>query len=153
MNGAVRKEDVRILPMEERHIGELARLEASCFSSPWSEEGLRAELQSETAVFLVAEREGRVLGYAGMHAICGECYVDNIAVFPDCRGTGLGRRLTEALIQKGREEKGSFITLEVRPSNEAAVRLYASLGFAPVGRRKNFYTRPAEDAVIMTLFF
>ena len=72
MIGLESEKEIHILPMEERHIVELARLEAVCFSSPWSEEGLRAELQSETAVFLVAEQEGRVLGYAGMHMVCGE---------------------------------------------------------------------------------
>ncbi len=146
-------EEIRIVPMEERHIKELARLEALCFSSPWSEEGLRAELTSDTAVFLVAEAEEQILGYAGMHMVCGECYVDNIAVFPECRGRGLGRRLTEALIQKGREGNGIFITLEVRPSNEPAVKLYDSLGFQPVGRRKGFYTHPTEDALLMTLAY
>ena len=71
MIGLESEKGIHILPMEERHIVELARLEAVCSSSPWSEEGLRAELQSETAVFLVAEQEGRVLGYAGMHMVCG----------------------------------------------------------------------------------
>lgn len=148
---------IRICPMEERHIKELARLEALCFSAPWSEEGLGAELQSETAVFFVAEKEKEkkkeVLGYAGMHTVLGECYIDNIAVFPQYRGMGVGRMLTESLISWGKEHDALFITLEARSSNSAALGLYGSLGFQEVGRRKGFYSRPREDALILTLYF
>lgn len=137
--------------MEERHLSELARLERLCFSEPWTREGLAAELGSGTAVFLVAELCGRTAGYAGMHCVCGECYVDNIAVFPQLRRAGIGRALTEALIARARERDAEFVTLEVRASNAAARSLYGSLGFREAGLRRDFYRRPAEDALILTL--
>lgn len=160
---------IRIVPMEERHIRPLAELERLCFSEPWTESGLRAELENESAVFRVAEAldpaggpqetvpspldgGNRVLGYAGMHAVCGECYVDNIAVFPEERGRGVGRALTKELLDWAEEQKSLFVTLEVRPSNAPAVELYRSLGFQEVGRRPGFYTHPPEDALLMTRF-
>ena len=153
---------VGIVPMEKRHIPELARLEAICFSEPWTREGLEAELEIPTAAFSVAVvgETGdvgygscrKVLGYAGMHAVCGECYVDNVAVFPESRGAGVGRKLVESLLDWAREQNGLFVTLEVRPSNQAALGLYRSLGFQPVGRRKDFYTHPREDALLLTCF-
>ena len=137
--------------MEERHLAELARLEELCFSEPWTREGLAAELGSGTAVFLAAELRGRTAGYAGMHCVCGECYVDNVAVFPELRRMGVGRALMEALIARARERDAPFVTLEVRASNAAARSLYESLGFREAGRRRDFYRRPAEDALILTL--
>ena len=139
--------------MEERHLDELARLEKLCFSEPWTREGLAAELTSGTAVFLAAELGGRIAGYAGMHCVCGECYVDNVAVFPELRRAGVGRALMEALIARARERDAQFVTLEVRASNGAARSLYESLGFRKAGLRRNFYRRPAEDALILTLQF
>lgn len=142
-----------IIPMQEEHIPAAARLEAICFSEPWTENVLRSGIKSDTGIFFAAEKNGKLLGYAGMHMILGECYVDNIAVFPEARGQGIGRALTRALIDHGRKHKGIFISLEVRPSNLPAVTLYRSLGFQEAGRRKNYYTRPTEDGLIMTLNF
>jgi ribosomal-protein-alanine N-acetyltransferase len=139
--------------MQERHLDDLAELERLCFAEPWTRQGLAEELTGETAVFLVAERGGKTAGYAGMHCVCGECYVDNIAVFPKFRHCGIGRALTEGLIDCARARNAEFLSLEVRPSNTAAVALYESLGLREAGRRKNFYRNPAEDALILTLFF
>lgn len=131
----------------------LAELERLCFSEPWSEDGLRAELGNETAQFLVAERDGRVAGYAGMHGMCGEGYIANIAVFPDFRGRGVGRALLRGLVACARKQQYEFITLEVRAANRPAISLYESEGFRVVGVRKGFYSHPKEDGLIMTLSF
>ena len=139
-----------VVPMGERHLDEIARLESLCFSEPWSRKALEEELENPTAVFLVAEENGVVLGYAGMHVVCGEGYIDNIAVFPAARRKGVGRRLIEALVDWMEHHEGVFLTLEVRPSNEGAVLLYQSVGFREVGRRKGFYQDPEEDALLMT---
>lgn len=139
--------------MARRHLKELCELEQICFTEPWTEAGLAAELDEKTAVFLVAERGGETAGYAGMHCVCGECYVDNIAVFPNFRRGGVGRALTEALIARARVKNAEFFSLEVRPSNTEAVALYQSLGLREAGRRKNFYRSPPEDALIFTLYF
>lgn len=147
------EKEVTLVPMAPRHLDELARLERLCFSEPWTRAGLAAELSSDTAVFLVAEAEGKTAGYAGMHCAAGECYVDNIAVFPEYRRGGVGRALTRGLIGAARGRDAEFITLEVRPSNAAAVSLYESLGMRPAGRRRGFYRNPPEDALILTLGF
>lgn len=146
---------MKIVRMEKRHIPALVRLEAVCFSTPWTEAGLAAELSKDTAVFFVAEREetGEVLGYAGMEFVCGEGYLDNVAVFPNARRQGAGRALVGALLTYAKAHGGSFVTLEVRPSNAAAIALYESLGFAAAGRRRHFYRDPMEDALLLTRRF
>ena len=137
--------------MREEHIGAIAGLEKICFSEPWSENSLREEIENPDAFFIAAVTDdGSVAGYAGMHISVDGSYVDNIAVFPEYRKSGVGEALTRALIWKALSA-GEFITLEVRESNLPAVRLYEKLGFEPVGKRRNFYSSPREDAVIYTL--
>ena len=143
----------RLVPLQSHHAAALAELERLCFSAPRSEAQLLAEAENPLGRFFVAESEGAVAGYGGMENIAGECYVENIAVFPAFRRQGIGRALTEALIQTAEKEGCAFITLEVRPSNEAAVALYRNLGFQEAGRRKNFYQKPPEDGLILTKYF
>ena len=141
---------MKVIPMAPEHLNALAALERTCFSRPWSREALAEELENPAACFLVAAEGGRVLGYGGMHCAAGECYVDNIAVDPACRRQGVGTVLVTALLEAAKARGGEFLSLEVRPSNRGAVALYTSLGFATLGRRKNFYTQPVEDALILT---
>ncbi len=144
---------MRAVPLQERHLDEAARLETLCFSRPWSRQALAEELENPTAFFLAAEDDAEeLLGYAGMHVVCGEGYIDNVAVFPQARRRGVGRLLVQSLVQWLREHEGVFLTLEVRPSNEPAISLYGSLGFEEVGRRPRFYECPTEDALLMTLY-
>lgn len=145
---------IRITDMEERHLDALAEVERACFAHPWSREGLAAELSSPTALFLTAEEEetGAVAGYVGSHLVCSECYIDNVAVLPDQRRRGTASALLEELIRRVKAQGGVFLTLEVRESNAPALALYGKLGFAPAGRRKDFYTGPREDALLLTLY-
>lgn len=136
--------------MEERHLDDLARLERLCFSRPWSRQALKEELTNPAACFLVGEEAGEVLGYAGMHCAAGECYVDNVAVFPEARRQGVGRKLMEALLQAAAARGGEFLSLEVRPSNLEALALYRGLGFREAGRRRRFYDDPVEDGLLLT---
>ena len=136
--------------MEERHLDDLARLERLCFSRPWSRQALKEELTNPAACFLVGEEAGEVLGYAGMHCAAGECYVDNVAVFPEARRQGVGRKLMEALLQAAAARGGEFLSLEVRPSNLEALALYRGLGFREVGRRRRFYDDPVDDGLLHT---
>ena len=153
---------MQIVSMTAEHVSRLAELEKLCFSEPWSEKSLTEEIDNPAACFLVAMQQDEVLGYGGMHTVLGyggmhtvlgESDVDNIAVFPEFRGHGVGRTLMEALIEKARENGGVFITLEVRTSNLPAIAMYRSLGFTEAGVRRNFYTEPREDALIFTLSF
>ena len=139
-----------IVPMEERHLDDLARLERLCFSRPWSRQALKEELTNPAACFLVGEEAGEMLGYAGMHCAAGECYVDNVAVFPEARRQGVGRKLMEALLQAAAARGGEFLSLEVRSSNLEALALYRGLGFREVGRRRRFYDDPVEDGLLLT---
>lgn len=144
---------VDITPMLERHLDEVAALERSCFSQPWSKSLLAGELDNEGSKFFVAvDDSGQVLGYAGAKFVCDEGYITNVAVFPRHRGNGIAQALVRRLIRAGREKNLRFISLEVRKSNTAAISLYKKLRFAEVGQRKDFYLAPKEDALIMTRF-
>ena len=120
---------------------------------PWNEAMLEEELYNDTASFIVAEGEdGSVLGYAGLHVILDEGYIDNVAVRPSCRRMGLGDKLLDVFIRFGQANL-AFLTLEVRPSNTPAVALYEKNGFKEVGRRPNYYDDPKEDALLLTREF
>ena len=143
----------KLVPMERAHLGQIAALERRCFSSPWSESLLAQVLDNENASYLVAQGEdGTVLGYAGMQVILDEGYIDNIAVHPDYRRQGVAEALLGAFARFGAVHL-AFLTLEVRPSNTAAVALYEKHGFQLVGCRRNYYTNPREDALLMTRTF
>ncbi|HIY54222.1 MAG TPA: ribosomal protein S18-alanine N-acetyltransferase [Candidatus Agathobaculum merdavium] len=139
-----------IVPMAERHLAVLAEIEKACFHAPWSESMLREELGK--GIFLVAERGGQAVGYVGCQTVLDEGYITNVAVSPDCRRQGIARALIAKLTDEARAAGLAFVTLEVRASNAPAIALYEGAGFGRVGVRKNFYTAPTEDAVLMTLF-
>ncbi|HIY12366.1 MAG TPA: ribosomal protein S18-alanine N-acetyltransferase [Candidatus Agathobaculum merdipullorum] len=139
-----------VVPMAERHLAALAEIEKACFHAPWSEAMLREELGK--GIFLVAERDGQAIGYVGCQTVLDEGYITNVAVSSDCRRQGVGRALIAELVQRARAQGLSFVTLEARASNAPAIALYEGAGFVRVGVRKNFYTAPTEDAVLMTLF-
>ncbi len=143
---------MNIEPMQEKHIKEIAELERVSFSVPWSEDGLRSELTNETAHFLVATAEDRLLGYIGVHEICGEAYITNVAVQPEYRRLGIGETLIDAATHGAKQRNCDFISLEVRISNVPAIELYKKEGYNIVGQRKNFYSNPTEDAYIMTRY-
>lgn len=142
-----------IVPMERAHLDELERLERECFSVPWSREMLEEELYNPQASFIVAEDgQGGVLGYAGLHVVLDEGYIDNVAVEPAARRHGVASALLDVFCRFGQEHL-AFLTLEVRVSNIPAIALYQKMGFAQVGRRKNYYRAPKEDAILMTREF
>lgn len=139
--------------MDRSHIGQIAALERECFSTPWSEAMLTEVLFDSQASFIVAESEdGGVLGYAGLQVVLDEGYIDNIAVEPNARRHGVADELLDVFCRFG-EANLAFLTLEVRASNAPAIALYRKHGFEEAGRRKNYYTKPTEDAVIMTRYF
>ena len=143
----------KLTPMTIEHIPQIAALERACFSRPWSEESLQGELWNDSAVIIVAEGEdGTVLGYAGLQTVLDEGYINNVAVDEKFRRQGVADELIAAFVRFG-QAKLAFLTLEVRASNAPAIALYAKHGFVEVGRRKNYYEAPKEDAVLMTLYF
>lgn len=134
-----------------------AALEKLCFHEPWSAHSLELLCNDGIGVgFLCTgsippEGSTGVTAYGGMLVAVDEGQITNIAVHPACRRQGLGRAILTSLIRYAKSAHLASITLEVRPSNEAALRLYRHAGFVEVGRRKNFYTKPTEDALILEL--
>lgn len=146
---------VKIVPMTADHLEELEKLERICFSRPWSRKMLAEELENQCAAFLVAEDSvsGRVLGYAGLMVVADEGYITNVSVFPEYRRQGIAAQILQVFLQFAAANHLAFLTLEVRPSNAAAIALYQGFGFEEVGRRKNYYDLPKEDALILTKYF
>ncbi len=143
---------IQIVPMNADHLEELEKLERICFSRPWSRKMLAEELENQCAAFLVAQDSitQQVMGYAGLLVMADEGYITNVAVFPEFRRQGVAAKLIAVFENFARGNKLAFLTLEVRPSNTAAIALYKGFGFEQVGRRKNYYDLPKEDALILT---
>ena len=149
------KKSVRIVPMTSAHLDEVADLERVCFSTPWSRNMLAEELDNACSAFLVAldPDDGSVVGYAGLLVIADEGYITNVAVRPESRRGGVAGQLLDVFLNFAEANQLAFLTLEVRESNYPAIALYGSRGFRGVGRRKNYYEHPKEDAIIMTREF
>ena len=135
--------------MTSAHVSQIAELEKLCFSDPWSEKSIETELTCRLSVWLVALEGENVIGYVGSQTVMGWSDMMNVAVHPDHRRLGVGKALIEELIRQLREQGSENLTLEVRTSNENAKALYAELDFMEVGRRKNYYHNPKEDALIL----
>ena len=126
-------------------------VERTCFSTPWSKEALLDDLEVKDKLYLVAEAEdGKIIGYAGSWLVLDEGQITNIAIHPEYRRAGYGAKMTRKLTQMLHKRGMKHIFLEVRVSNIAAQAMYRRLGFTAVGVRKQFYSDPIEDGLIMT---
>ncbi len=131
----------------------VAALERSEFPDG-ADEGMLARLLAvDGAVILIAEEEGDLLGYVWARFVLDEGDIGNVAVAPDFRRRGVGAALLRALLEEAARRQAAVVQLEVRESNLAARRLYEKNGFETVGKRKNYYEKPAEDAILMSKFF
>ena len=126
--------DIKIVPMMQDDVPQVAALEAACFSDPWSAQILSNELQNELSLWLVAKDGDTVLGYVGSQSVLDEADMMNLAVRETVRRQGIARLLVLSLCRQLHEKGVMSLTLEVRDSNEPAIRLYSSLGFLQVGR-------------------
>ncbi len=144
---------MRIERMSAEHLDGVEALEKSCFSHPWSRQSLERELENEQSLFYAAVEDGQVIGYIGMSFVLDEGYIYNVAVDGNHRKNGVGSALIRTLVTHCKKEGFAFLTLEVRESNAAARSLYRHFGFIKVGERKNYYSDPTENAVLMTLYF
>lgn len=142
---------ITIRPATENDLPALAALELACFAHPWSEKSLAATLGNGRSLFLIAEEEGEPLGYLGMEYVLDEGGITNVAVFPAHRRQGIANALIKELLHRAKGLGLATVTLEVRAGNTAAIALYQKNNFVPVGRRKNYYTAPLEDAILMTV--
>lgn len=135
---------------EERDVSEIAGIEALSFKTPWSAEMILSEMKEPISHFTVATLNDRVIGYFGYLHILDELHILNVAVDPDHREQGVGKRLMSRLLDEARALSARAITLEVRESNQSAIRLYERAGFVLAGVRPHYYT-DKENALIYWL--
>ncbi len=136
--------------MEIDDLDQVMPIEKDCFSVPWTREGFFTFLTRKDSMFLVAEEKGEILGYCGILMVLDEADVTNVAVRKDRRKEGIGAFLMKSLILLAEEQGITIFHLEVRKSNAPARRLYERLGFFTDGLRRNYYSDPEEDAVLMS---
>ena len=140
---------MKIIPMNESHVAQIAALEKQCFSDPWSENSVASELENPLSLWLIAEEDGAVCGYVGSQTVLDETDMMNIAVHPDCRRKGIAAALITELVSRLKARGSRVLRLEVRESNFSAIALYEALGFTQLGLRKNYYRNPKENALIL----
>ena len=129
------------------HIKALAALEKECFSDPWPEDMIGRMADK----FTVATEGDALMGYIVLSTVLDEGNIDNVAVSPAYRRRGAADALVADAVARSRDMGLAFLMLEVRAGNEPAIALYRKHGFREVGRRKNYYEKPREDAILMTL--
>lgn len=136
--------------MTLEHLNQVLEIEEVSYPAPWSYYAFAYELlQNNLAHYIVALSGNKVVGYCGMWLILDEAHITNVAVHPDSRQKSIGESLMLEMIRLALKNGSTRMTLEVRPTNTAARRLYEKLGFVENGRRKRYYTDNNEDAIIM----
>lgn len=141
-----------IFRAEEKDIEDIENIEKECFSTPWSQTAIKDAMENNTA-FFIAKKGKKTVGYIGISAVLDEGYITNVAVSQKERRKGIGTALLNRVFSFARDNNLSFVSLEVRVSNQNAISLYTALGFKEEGKRKNFYDKPKEDALILTKRF
>lgn len=144
---------VRIYPEQlvESDLDGVAEIEKLCFGAhAWSKNSLELLTKEGIGMGMVCHCDGKVVAYGGMLCVVDEGQITNIATHPDYRRQGYASAIVEALKKYARNNRLDVITLEVRESNAAAIALYTSHGFKVDGKRKDFYTKPTEGAVLMS---
>ena len=128
---------------------EVSEIEIKSFAMPWKRDTFYEVVQRENTVYIVGEIDEKIIAYAGAWLAFNEAEVMSVAVLPEYRGRGFGTKLFGELLKNCVENGANAVTLEVRPSNTAAIKLYESFGLKSVGRRKKYYIDNGEDALIM----
>lgn len=143
--------DLVVAPVTRDLLPQVAEIERKSFTDPWSLHAFREVLAAPRACFIGARQgvSGPLLGYVVAWFVADEGEIANLAVAPEARGKGIGAKLLDTALSEGRARGAGAIFLEVRDSNRAARQLYASRGFVEVGRRKAYYRRPIEDAIVL----
>lgn len=144
-------ENTVITDMDAMGARKAAELEKRCFSSPWELEEYEKSRQREDFSCLCAYTDGEFSGFLMAFHVLDECHLLDIATEEKFRRRGIGAALIRELMKRAGEKDGSVIYLEVREKNQAARGLYEKLGFVPVGKRKDYYKHPTDDAVLYTL--
>ncbi len=137
-----------IREMIDLDVPAVANIERLSFAFPWSEEALRQELENSLACYYILENNKELIGYIGTWVIFDEAQVTNVAIHPDFQNKGFGRKLLAYFFTQMKSKGMNVVTLEVRPSNGQAIKLYEQFGFKEIGRRKEYYSDNKEDALI-----
>jgi ribosomal-protein-alanine N-acetyltransferase len=149
MTNALRS-DVRVVPMQSAHLREVHRIDKLVYRRPWSLSLFRQELGlPDSRVYMVAHVGEQQVGHAGMMLVAGEAHITTVAVDPAWQGCGVASHLLLALHRDAITRGVTSMTLEVRVSNDRAIRLYRWFGYAPAGIRKNYYSDEGEDGLVM----
>ena len=149
MNSVMRSIEIR--KMRNSDLPKVMLIELATFTMPWGESTFRGLLRRKDSDLLVAEFKGDVAGYAVFWAVLDQGELGNVAVDEEYRGRGIGSKLIKAVLERAHERSVHEIFLEVRKSNVRAQDLYKGFGFTEVGRRKNYYLEPLEDALVMKM--
>lgn len=150
MEKSQNKIDIRYMELSD--VDAVHVLEEKCFTTPWSKDSFVQELSSnKLARYMVLLLDDEIVAYGGFWIIVDEAHITNIAVNPEKRRLGLGKKLVQGMIDEIIKLGMENVTLEVRDSNIPARNLYAGFGFTDAGRRPNYYQSPKEDAIIMWL--
>lgn len=142
-------EEVRLRPMMAADLDAVVALEEASYAVPWSAATFTTLMERADAITLVAESASGVAAYAAFWSVGYQGELGNVAVAPAWRRRGLAGRLLQAVLEQAAERGVSEVFLEVRPSNVGAQRLYERCGFQVTGRRRHYYRRPVEDALVM----
>ena len=146
----MQRNDLTFGPLRPEHIDHMERIEVECFSVPWSREALEEELENPMAQYVVCcDPDGNVVGYIGSRIVMDSADITNVAVRLQYRRRGIARQLVGRMLEQMAEKGVAGVLLEVRESNLPAQNCYAQAGFTVVGRRKNYYELPKEDALLM----
>ena len=138
-----------VVPMIQNHLDEVLAIERKSFTNPWSKRDFEYGLRDEQCLSVVALLDGKVISYGVGYFVFVEFHLANLAVAPSLRRQGFGKRLLRWILERSSKRDAQVITLEVRASNTAAIQLYRKLGFRQVALRRNYYSRPREDAIVM----
>ena len=136
---------MKIQKLSPDYVSAVAAIEKRCFSNPWSETAVNAELENHCSEIYIALVDGTAAGYANIYTVLDEMDIVRVAVLPEYRRQGIAAEILKTVLA----EKQGTVYLDVRESNHPAISLYKSLGFVDTGVRKNYYTNPTENAILM----
>jgi ribosomal-protein-alanine N-acetyltransferase len=148
--------NIRLRRMTRQDLPEVLKIERLSFSNPWPPSTFEGEIQNiglSNPIVATDEATGRIAGYIITWLIRDEAQINNLAVHPDYRRRRIAEDMLRDMLDSLKEQGIQFVSLEVRSGNVAARTLYDKLGFKPVGLRKDYYSNPSEDAVVMGLTF
>lgn len=138
--------NIKIIQATNENIKDIFLIEQACFSTPWTEQSIADSVSNDSNYFNIAYAGGKPAGYMSMQLVQGEGDIMRVAVLPEYRRLGIGRALLSECFSVNHPD---VVFLDVRENNIPAIRLYESFGFVNIGIRKNYYSNPIENAVIM----